>query len=113
LPAHRQAAVGHVLPAEIAGHPVLDFSNTWAGWDGAATREYLTDDDHLLVFARVEGLLPSGHVTHLRGLARRDPGAAGCSSTHARAVAGARWPSAANRATVQRFAERRRRGART
>ena len=29
------------LPARLSGHAALDFCNTWAGWDGRHTADYL------------------------------------------------------------------------
>ncbi len=59
------------LPARLGGHPALDFCNTWAGWDGRATREYLATYDHLAVWAGFVELLPPERVRLLRRQAKR------------------------------------------
>ena len=48
---------GLVLPAPLSGHPVLDFCNTFAGWDGQESGDYLRTYDHLAVWAAAAGLL--------------------------------------------------------
>ncbi len=47
------------LPAPLAGHPALEFCNTWAGWNSppGAGGDYLTSYDVLLTFATHHGLL--------------------------------------------------------
>ena len=47
------------LPAPLAGHPALEFCNTWAGWNSppGAGGDYLTSYDVLLTFAAHHGLL--------------------------------------------------------
>lgn len=64
------------LPARLSGHPVLDFCNTWAGWDGRATKEYLDSYDHLAVWAGFVELLPAERVAILLHQAERRPRAA-------------------------------------
>jgi predicted RNA-binding Zn ribbon-like protein len=63
---------GFVLPASIAGDPILDFCNTRAGWGTAAPREYLTSYDHVVVWAREAQLISGAHATQLRGRAQRN-----------------------------------------
>ena len=48
---------GLVLPAAIATHPSLDFCNTYAGWNEAASHDYLATYAHLAVWTREAGLL--------------------------------------------------------
>jgi len=65
---------GVTLPDQVAGHPVLEFCNTRAGWNAPTHREYLVDPHALAVWAGHTGLLPTDQVDRLRGLAP-DPGA--------------------------------------
>jgi predicted RNA-binding Zn ribbon-like protein len=69
--AHYAVVEKLVLPARLSGHASLDFCNTWAGWDGHATRDYLEDYGHLAVFAGFVGVLPEDRVASLRRQARR------------------------------------------
>jgi predicted RNA-binding Zn ribbon-like protein len=62
----QHVADGLLLPAFVAGHPVLDFCNTRAGWGEPEPREYLTSYDHLVVWAREAGFLEPGVATRLR-----------------------------------------------
>jgi predicted RNA-binding Zn ribbon-like protein len=76
LPRYQRLVEGLVLPAAVAGDPVLDFCNTRAGWGAAAPREYLTSYDHLTVWAREAGLIGAEAATRLRRSSRRNPGEA-------------------------------------
>jgi predicted RNA-binding Zn ribbon-like protein len=64
---------GLVLPAPLSGHPVLDFCNTFAGWDGRESGDYLRTYDHLAVWAAAAGLLDRSAVAHLRRRAAQHP----------------------------------------
>lgn len=64
------------LPAMRTGSPALDFCNTWAGWNGGLEGDYLTDYDHLAVWAGFAGLLTADRVGQLRDRAHRHPAAA-------------------------------------
>jgi predicted RNA-binding Zn ribbon-like protein len=66
MPAHYEVVEGIPLPARLGGHPVLDFCNTWTGWDGQATMDYLQSYDHLAVWAGFVALLPPDRVAGLR-----------------------------------------------
>jgi predicted RNA-binding Zn ribbon-like protein len=66
MPAHYEVVDGIRLPARLSGHPALDFCNTWAGWDGQATWDYLQGYDHLAVWAGFVDLLPPDRVAGLR-----------------------------------------------
>jgi predicted RNA-binding Zn ribbon-like protein len=68
---------GLVLPISLAGHPVLDFCNTRAGWLAPVPKEYLVSLDHLAVWAGANGLLPPAAVAAARTAAGRSPGPAG------------------------------------
>jgi predicted RNA-binding Zn ribbon-like protein len=57
-----------VLPAFVAGQPVLDFCNTRAGWDEPEPREYLTSYEHLVVWAREARLVEPAVAERLRSL---------------------------------------------
>ena len=65
-------ADGLVLPASIAGAPVLDFCNTRAGWGAAEPREYLTSYDHAAVWAREADLIGGDEAARVRQSAQRD-----------------------------------------
>jgi predicted RNA-binding Zn ribbon-like protein len=75
---------GFTLPALLGGHPALDFCNTFAGWNGPPTKEYLLDYAHLTVWTEYAGLLPRKRAAALRRAARRDE------SSASRVLAGAR-----------------------
>ncbi len=85
MPAHYEVVDGLRLPARISGHPALDFCNTWAGWDGVAAGDYLTDYEHLVVWARFVGILRPDHVPVLRQRARDSATAAASVLERARA----------------------------
>src|SRR5215203_5771786 len=59
-------ADGLLFPAFVAGHAVLDFCNTRAGWGEREPREYLTSYDHLVVWAREAGLVEPAAAERLR-----------------------------------------------
>jgi len=67
---------GLVLPTRLGGHPALDFCNTFAGWNGEPTNEYLLDYAHLAVWTEYADLLPHKRVAALRRAARREDRAA-------------------------------------
>lgn len=59
------------LPKPVAGHPVLEFCNTWAGWAEPESlgSEWLADYDRFVVWAEFSGLLPPAAAARLRGRA--------------------------------------------
>ena len=61
---------GQVLPAALSGHPVLEFTNTWAGWNSppGAGGDYLTSYDVLLTLTTHHGLLTEDQATAIRAL---------------------------------------------
>ncbi len=65
-----------MLPQPVALHPALELVNTYSGWDGTHTSDYLVSYDHLAVLAGVLDLLPAIDVRRLRRAARRQPEAA-------------------------------------
>ena len=69
-------ADGLVIPARLAGHPALDFCNTFAGWDDPAGGDYLKTFDHLVVWTGAAGLIDDQDVARLRRKAAREPAAA-------------------------------------
>ncbi len=71
MPAYYEIVDGLRLPARLGGHPVLDFCNTLAGWDGHEPKEYLQSYDHLAAWTEFEGLLPPDRIASLRRQARR------------------------------------------
>jgi predicted RNA-binding Zn ribbon-like protein len=68
---------GLLLPAAIAGDPVLDFCNTRAGWGTPEPREYLAGYDVLTVWAREAELIDASDATRLRRRAKRESAEAG------------------------------------
>jgi predicted RNA-binding Zn ribbon-like protein len=73
MPVHCKVVEGLTLPARLGGHPALDFCNTWSGWDGVDTWDYLESYEHLAVWAGFVELLDAEHVASLRREARRHP----------------------------------------
>lgn len=69
VPPYAVMVDGYPLPKPIAGHPALEFCNTWAGWaDPAAPgSEWLADYDRFVVWARFNGLLAPEPARRLRG----------------------------------------------
>jgi predicted RNA-binding Zn ribbon-like protein len=68
---------GLKLPAPLGGHPVLDFCNTFAGWDDPEEHgDYLRTYDHLAVFAAAWDLIDDDLAGELRAMASARPGAA-------------------------------------
>jgi predicted RNA-binding Zn ribbon-like protein len=67
---------GVELPALLAGHPALELCNTRAGWNGGRAREYLSDFDHLALWAGHTGLLRAPQVAAVRARARHERRAA-------------------------------------
>lgn len=57
------------LPKPIAGHPALEFCNTWAGWTDPERHgsEWLADYDRFVVWAEFAGLLTPAVAQRLRG----------------------------------------------
>jgi predicted RNA-binding Zn ribbon-like protein len=74
------------LPAPLAGHPVLHFCNTRAGWNGGIEGDYLKDYDHLAAWSEFAGLLAPERVRQLREQARRHPAAGRAALRRARTV---------------------------
>ena len=59
-------ASGLLLPAHLAGHPALELCNTFAGWgEGEVTRDYLASYEHLVVWAREQGLVGAAAAARL------------------------------------------------
>jgi predicted RNA-binding Zn ribbon-like protein len=54
------------LPRACAGHPALDFVNTYAGWDEPVGGDYLETYDHLVVWTSLSGLIDARSATALR-----------------------------------------------
>ncbi len=71
------------LAKPVAGHPVLELCNTWAGWDedpppgsGDPRREWLADFDTLAVWAGFHGVCDAAQVERLRAAGAASPGKA-------------------------------------
>jgi predicted RNA-binding Zn ribbon-like protein len=71
MSAHVETVDGVRLPARLSGHPVLDFCNTWTGWDGNAPADFLRTYDDLLIWARFVGLHTADQVAALSAQASR------------------------------------------
>jgi predicted RNA-binding Zn ribbon-like protein len=69
MSAHVETFDGVRLPARLSGHPVLDFCNTWTGWDGNAPADFLRTYDDLLAWSRFVALLTADEVAALSALA--------------------------------------------
>ena len=76
MQSHYEIVDGLRLPGKISGHPALDFCNTWVGWDGRDTSDYLAGYEHLAQWAGFVGLLPGERVAALKDRAARDRAAA-------------------------------------
>ncbi len=76
---------GFVLPARFAGHLALEFCNTWAGWNGGESGDYLKSFDHLATWSGYQGLLDNRSVSALRRAARADAAGATTELDRARA----------------------------
>jgi predicted RNA-binding Zn ribbon-like protein len=103
---------GLVLPAQVAGHPALEFCNTWAGWNGGHAGDYLKTFDHLAVWAGWQGLLEDTTVRAVRRVAGRRPRQAAAGLARARSLRRALYSVAIRRGNqddwvvVSREAER-------
>jgi predicted RNA-binding Zn ribbon-like protein len=64
---------GVVLPAALAGSPALELCNTFAGWGEPDGHDYLLTYEHLVIWAREQGLVSSPAAAELR--ATRSPAA--------------------------------------
>ena len=84
MQSHYEIVDGLRLPAKISGHPALDFCNTWVGWDGRYTSDYLDGYEHLVQWAGFVGLLPAERIAALRERAAREPSAAEATLERAR-----------------------------
>jgi predicted RNA-binding Zn ribbon-like protein len=73
LTAYSESVEGFVLPRPVGGHPALDFCNTYAGWDGGHSGDYLASVDHLAVWAAGAGLPGSADVEDFRRRASDRP----------------------------------------
>lgn len=63
---------GVLLPAPLAGHPALEFCNTFAGWDEPEDgRDYLRGYRELVIWARERGLIDPGAAGDLAGASDR------------------------------------------
>ncbi|GAB3469013.1 CGNR zinc finger domain-containing protein [Actinophytocola sediminis] len=69
VPPYAVMVDGYPLPKPIAGHPALEFCNTWAGWAEFAGHgsEWLADYDRFVVWAGLHELLPPAVARGLRG----------------------------------------------
>lgn len=67
-----------VLPRQLAGHPALELVNSRSGWGVPfhERQDYLRSLHHLVVLARVNGLLDDERADRLRRRVAREPVAA-------------------------------------
>jgi predicted RNA-binding Zn ribbon-like protein len=75
---------GVVLPAKLAGHQALEFCNTWAGWNGGESGDFLKSYEHLAIWTGWQGLLDARTVASLRRRARANGAAARAEMVRAR-----------------------------
>ncbi len=79
-PAVYEIRIGDVsLPWNVAGHPALEFCNTYAGWRSAnplPSAEWLRGYNTLAIWTGYVGLGDEATVSRLLDLARRDPAGA-------------------------------------
>lgn len=73
MPSHFQIVDGVPLPARLGGDPALDFCNTWTGWDGVATGDYLQTFADLAIWAGFVGILTHDRVDALCAQAAAAP----------------------------------------
>jgi predicted RNA-binding Zn ribbon-like protein len=76
---------GLVIPIAITPHPALNFCNTRSGWGSPTPKEYLHTHEHVIVWARENGLLTESQTRWMHTAAATDP--IGAANTVARAVA--------------------------
>src|SRR3989442_8587366 len=69
LTPYSEEVEGLVLPAPIAGHPALDFCNTFAGWNSDPSGDFLKTYAHLAVWSAAAGLVPPAVARRLRRVA--------------------------------------------
>jgi len=62
---HYEVVAGVRLPARLSGDAVLDFCNTWYGWDGNRPGDYLTSYDALAIWSGFADLLSDEQVATL------------------------------------------------
>jgi predicted RNA-binding Zn ribbon-like protein len=100
------------LPRACAGHPALDFVNTYAGWNEPAGGDYLESYDHLAVWVSLAGLLDAQSAAALRRRAQARPAEAAAVLADARRLRSdlrqaALHPASARAvSSVSRFVER-------
>ena len=101
---------GEVLPAALSGHPALEFTNTWAGWNSppGAGGDYLTSYDVLLTLATHHGLLTEDQAAATRAV-EADPAERDSVLGEARRLRGVLYPLLTSRGSTRehlRFARR-------
>jgi predicted RNA-binding Zn ribbon-like protein len=100
------------LPRACAGHPALDFVNTYAGWNAPEGGDYLESYDHLAMWVSLAGLLDAQSASALRRRATARPSEAATVVADARRLrsslreAALRPASPRAVAAVSRFIER-------
>jgi predicted RNA-binding Zn ribbon-like protein len=108
MPAAYVVIDGLEIPVLVSGHPGLELCNTFAGWNGEPTCDYLATYDHLATWAGHAGLLTAGRVSTLKAAAAARPLDAAAILDRARAIRGRLYEVAlgrADRRTFARFAE--------
>lgn len=105
MPVYSTVVEGLTLPARLGGHPALDFCNTWVGWDGVDTSDYLQSYEHLAVWAGFVELLDADRVRSLRREARQHPRTAGELLDEARLLRGRLYDTLCNGGAASSFEE--------
>ncbi len=88
MPEHSVVITGLALPSRLGGHAALEFCNTFAGWNGGNSKDYLRSYDHLAVWAGFVELLAPAQVAALRERAPRESEQAAAVLAHAKQVRG-------------------------
>jgi predicted RNA-binding Zn ribbon-like protein len=102
LTPYADEADGLVIPARLAGHPALDFCNTFAGWGEPDGGDYLKTFDHLAVWAGAAGLIDDTSVSRLRRRAAKEPSASKSELRRALSLRGALYRVCTERLTSGR-----------
>jgi predicted RNA-binding Zn ribbon-like protein len=104
MPAAYTVIDGLEVPVQVSGHPGLELCNTFAGWNGDPTWDYLASYEHLATWAGHAGLLSPGRVAALKADAAERPLEAATVVDRARAVRSRLYDVALGRADRRAFA---------
>jgi predicted RNA-binding Zn ribbon-like protein len=94
---------GLEVPVAVSGHVGLELCNTFAGWNGPPSHEYLQSYEHLATWAGSAGLLTVAQVTELKQRAAAHPGEAAAALADATDARARLYEVLLNRATPVTF----------